>query len=169
MSSLSQGRSELFVFIGVAFATAFGLLVLQKGYESYIDASYHAKLAQLPANEAILALRQTESDKLQSGGKISIDRAKAALAEKGRNGFGVIAPVQSEDLSAVSGWIKAHDFKAAVAHPIRTPRAPVVEPAPVAEPVVAPEPETPAPAAKKPARKAAAPSAAPAGAAPAAQ
>lgn len=169
---MSNGRSELLVFLAATFATTIGLLVVQQGYASFIDMRYHAQLSEQPSNAARLVLRQEEADKLESGGKISIERAIAALGEKGRNGFGSIAAQQSDDLAPISGWIQAKGFKPAVAHPIRTPRAPAAEPVAVpavVEPVPAPALE-PAPVApKKPARRAAAPAPAAPTAAPAAQ
>jgi hypothetical protein len=120
---MSSARTELLVFITVAFMTAIGLFVVQQMYASYIDMSYHAAHHQREASTATQLRRKADADKLAGGSKISIERAKTVLAEKGRQGFGSIAPVRSEDLSAVSGWIRARDFKPAVAHPIRAPRA----------------------------------------------
>jgi hypothetical protein len=153
---MSQARSELFAFIGAALATTIGIFVAQQLYFSYIDQAYHADLKLNAANKAIVDMRQAEADKLASG-KIPLDRAKALLAERGRGGFGSVAPVQSSDLSPISGWIRLHSFKPAIAHPIRTARVAepiavpaVVEPAPEVVPAPAPQsPATPTPKQKK--------------------
>jgi hypothetical protein len=136
---MSNARTDLLIFITVAFMTAIGLFVVQQVCASYIDMSYHADLNQRPGNDAKVARQKADAEKLAAG-KLSIDRAKAVLAEKGRNGIGSIAPVRSDDLSPISGWIRARDFKPAVAHPIRTPRAPIAEPPPVMAAPVEPAP-----------------------------
>lgn len=144
----TTGRTELFTYMAAALSTAIGIFVVQQLYASYIDQSYHAELKQKGAVESVIAMKKGWADKLDAG-KIPIEQAKALLATKGRTGFGSVAPVQSDDLSPVSGWIRMHDFKPAIAHPIRAPRAPeaVVPAAPVVE--VAPEPAPVAPASKK--------------------
>jgi hypothetical protein len=154
---MSTARSELFTYMAAAFATVLGLFTLQQVYGACIDVAYHAELAQRGPNEKLLALRKGETDTLGAS-KLSIDRAKSLLAEKGREGFGSVAPTQSDDLSAVSGWVRLHSFKPAINHPIRTARVvPVVVPAPAPAdiapvPVAAPVRARPAPrAASKPA------------------
>jgi hypothetical protein len=140
---MSDGRSELFIFMGVAFATAFGLFAANRLYATYIDRQYHAQLAQGGPHESVLAARE-EEQKLFAQGKMPIDQAMQRLAARGRTGFSTLTPAPSEDLSALSGWISLPGFKPVTAHPIRTPRAPEVVAAPVAE---APAPAEPVPAA----------------------
>ncbi len=122
--SQEDSRSEFFVYIGVACAVAGGLFAAQIFYGTYIDMSYHAQLMETAANEPLLAERATQREKLDNG-KLPIEQAKALIAQRGRVGIGTIAPVQSDDLSAVSGWIRKPGFQAAVAHPIRVARAPI--------------------------------------------
>jgi hypothetical protein len=140
-----EGRSELFIYMGVAFAVAGGLFFLQTVYASYIDMSYHAELKTHGANEKLMAQREAEAQTLQSG-KLSIDAAKQVIAEKGRSGHNTIAPTPSDDLSPISGWIRRPGFKPAVAHPIRLPRAEpavtAVPPAEAAAPAPAAAPQT---------------------------
>jgi predicted metal-dependent phosphoesterase TrpH len=130
---MSNAKSELFVYLGAAFATLIGLAVLQKWYGTYIDLRYHAELAAAGPAEGMLAARQDDQAALQKG-KIPLDQAISRLAQRGRGSINSIAPAPSADLSAISGWIHQPGFKPAVAHPIRTPRAPVAE---VAQPAAA--------------------------------
>jgi hypothetical protein len=147
---MSNGRSELFIFLGVAFATAIGLFVANRLYATYIDRKYHAELAERAPHEAVLAARE-EEQKLFAQGKMPLEQAMQRLSERGRAGFVPIAPAASEDLSPISGWIHRPGFKPVAAHPIRTPRAPaVVAPPPEA---AEPAPAEPAPAAKQPKRR----------------
>jgi hypothetical protein len=135
---MSNGRSELLLYMAAAFATAIGLFVLHKWYATYIDVQYHAQLAQHGPSESAVKARQQDAQQL-AGGKLPIDQAMQRLAQRGRLGFGTISPTPSEDLSALSGWIHRPGFKPVVAHPIRTPRAPlVVVTSPAEAPVPAP-------------------------------
>jgi hypothetical protein len=99
----------------------------------------------------MVAARDSD-EKLLAAGKVPIAQAMQVLAQRGRAGFGSVSPNASEDLSALSGWIRSPSFKPVVAHPIRTARAPVVV-APAAPAIAEPAPVvTPAP---KPAHRAA--------------
>src|SRR6476469_4210025 len=111
----TSGRSELFTYMAAAFSTTIGIFVVQQLYASYIDQRYHAELKQNGAVESVVAMKQGWADKLEAG-KMPIEQAKAVLAQKGRTGFGAVAPVQSDDLSPISGWIRYHGFKPAIAH-----------------------------------------------------
>lgn len=140
----NDARSELFLFLGVAFATAIGLFVLNKWYLSYFDVHYHAKMAEAGPYESVVAARE-DDQKALAGGKLPIDQAMQRLAQRGRVGFGSVAPTPSEDLSPVSGWIRHPAYKPVVAHPIRTPRAPAPKPvaassAPASADEAAPDP-----------------------------
>jgi hypothetical protein len=138
------------MFLGVAFATAIGLFVANRLYATYIDRKYHAELAQRGPYESVLAARE-EEQKLFAQGKMPLDQAMQRLAERGRAGFGPIAPTPSADLSPISGWIHRHGFKPVVAHPVRIARPPeVVAPPPAA---AEPAPAEPAPAAQQPKRR----------------
>jgi hypothetical protein len=148
----NDARSDLFLFLGAAFATAIGLFVLNKWYLSYFDVQHQAKLAEAGPYESVVAARE-EDQKLLAGGKIPIDQAMQRLAQRGRQNFSAISPAPSEDLSPLSGWIRHPAYKPVVAHPIRTPRAPQ----PAATPTRAPEAETPPPAAPTEAVKPATP------------
>lgn len=152
--SQEGSRSELFVFVGAAFSTAIGLFAAQAFYASYIDQAYHAELYAAGQSQVVLDARAAAKKQLESG-KIPLETAKKLVAQKGRGGIGSVAPVQSEDLSAISGWIQRPGFKPAIAHPIRLPRAPLApEPqAPAVDPNAAAAPEA-APAAPTPAEAA---------------
>jgi hypothetical protein len=145
---MSNGRTELFAFLGAAFATLIGLFVANRLYASYIDVQYHARLAAGAPYEAVASAREQEQTQL-AGGKIPLDTAMQLLAQRGRGNFGSIAAAPSDDLSALSGWIRHPNFKPVVAHPIRTPRAPEV----VAPPPVVVEAPPAAPAAAQPKRR----------------
>jgi hypothetical protein len=147
---MSNGRSELFTYLGAAFSTAIGLFVVHQLYASYIDVKYHERLAQAGPNEAVLAARDEDQKQLAKG-KMPLDQAMQLLTARGRGAFASIAPAASEDLSALSGWIRHPSFKPVVAHPIRTPRAPVVA-APPPEAAEVP-PAEPVPAAPQPKRR----------------
>jgi hypothetical protein len=156
---MSDGRTELFTFVGAAFATTLGLFVLHGWYASYIDIRYHDQLAANGPAEGMVVAREADAKQLAAG-KVPIEQAMQALAQRGRAGFSSVSPNASEDMSALSGWIRSPSFKPVVAHPIRTPRAPVAvvaAPVPVAE--LAPAPAQPA----VPAHRAAHPAAAPSG------
>lgn len=133
---MSNAKSELFVYLGAAFATLIGLAVLQQWYGSYIDRRYHADLAAAGPSEAMLAARQEDQAALQKG-KLPLDQAISRLSQRGRGSFNTIAPQPSTDLSAISGWIHHPGFKPVVAHPIRTPRAPVAQAAEAPQPAAA--------------------------------
>jgi hypothetical protein len=143
MSNVSHvshdARQDLFVFIGAALATAFGLFAAQAFYASCIDRAYHEELASAGPSQALLD-KQAAWDKALQSGKLPLEQAKKLAADKGRGGVGSVAPVFSEDLSAISGWIHRPNFKLAIAHPIRTAR----DTTPIA---VAPEPAAPTDAA----------------------
>lgn len=143
---MSHGREELFVFMGAAFATAFGLFAAQVLYASYLDQAYHAEIAAAGPNQALLDKRAAWDKALESG-KLPIEQAMKLAADKGRGGIGSVAPVYSEDLSPISGWIHRPGFKPAVAHPIRTARTvepAAAAPAPQAVPTDATQPAAPA-------------------------
>lgn len=160
---MSNAKNELFLYIGAAFATLFGLFVLHRAYAAIVDVSYHKRLGQAGQAEALVAARQADEAALQKG-KIPVDQAIARLG-KGRATIGSIAPQQSQDLSAISGWIHHPKFKPVVAHPIRLPRPPAAQPPKATEPPAAPvapaAPQQPDPAvtpkANKPAPAPAAP------------
>jgi hypothetical protein len=134
---MSNGKTELFVFLGAAFAALLGLVALHRLYGSYIDVRYHARLAEAGPAEGMVAARQDDQAKLQQG-KIPLDQAIARMAQRGRDSFNSIAPAPSQDLSALSGWIHRPGFKPVVAHPIRIARAPV---APTPQPEAAEAPK----------------------------
>jgi hypothetical protein len=117
---MSNGKTELFVFLGAAFATLIGLAVLHKWYGSYLDNRYHERLAEHGPAEGMVAARAEDQAKLQKG-KIPLEQAMSDLAHRGRTSFNTISPSPSQDLSALSGWIHRPGFKPVTAHPIRAP------------------------------------------------
>lgn len=123
---MSNAKNELFLYMAAALATLVGLFVLHRGYAAVVDVSYHKRLAEAGQSEALTAARQADEAALQKG-KIPLDQAIARIG-KGRANVGSVAPKQSEDLSAISGWIHHPKFKPVVAHPIRLPRAPAAQP-----------------------------------------
>ena len=167
---MSNAKNDLFLYMAAALATLVGLFVLHRAYAAIVDVSYHKRLAQAGQSEALTAARQADEAALQKG-KIPLDQAVARLG-KGRTTIGSVAPQQSQDLSAISGWIHHPKFKPAVAHPIRLPRPPAAQPPKATEPpaasiapaVAAPQQPDPAvtPKANKPAPAPAAPQPAPA-------
>jgi hypothetical protein len=134
---MSSARTDLLIIIGVALTTTMGLFVLHKWYGTFLDVQYHARLSEAPPTEALLSAREEEQKALQAG-KIPLSQAMDA-ARAGRAPS--ITPAQSEDLSAVSGWIHQRGFKPATAFPVRVP----VAPKPVAEPPAEPPPAEVAP------------------------
>jgi hypothetical protein len=164
---MSDAKNELFLYLAAAFATLIGLFVLHRGYAAIVDTSYHKRLSEAGQSEAVTSARAADDAALQKG-KLPLDQAFARLG-RGRAAIGSVAPQQSQDLSAISGWIYHPKFKPAVAHPIRVPRAaaatpkatdaPAANAAPgaispqTADPAVTPKASpTPAPAAAQPAR-----------------
>ncbi|MEY4578152.1 MAG: hypothetical protein RL701_2855 [Pseudomonadota bacterium] len=134
---MSNGKSELFVFLGASFATLFGLVALQQWYGSYIDIRHHQRLQEGGPSEALLTSRRDDELQAQKR-KLPLDQAISRLAQRGRGSFSSIAPAPSQDLSAIAGWIHHPGFKPVTAHPIRTPRATAVVAAPVTEASAAP-------------------------------
>jgi hypothetical protein len=121
-----NGRTDLLAYLGTAIATTIGLFTLQAICVSYIDVSVvHASLATASQDPTIAGKRAQEAQKLSSGA-MPLERAKEALAQRGRAVSNKIAPAQSTDLSAMSGWIHQPAFAPYV------PKA-----APVAAPVEA--------------------------------
>jgi len=118
---MSNGKSDLFVFLGAAFATLFGLFTLQKWYGSYIDIRFNQELQQGGPSEALLSARRADEEQAAKR-KLPIDQAITHLAQRGRDSFSAITPAPSQDLSAVAGWIHRPGFKPVMAHPVRTPR-----------------------------------------------
>jgi hypothetical protein len=146
---MSNGRNDLIVFLGAAFASLVGLVVLHEWYASYIDLRYHQHLAEAGPSEPMLAARQDDQAALQRA-KVPLDQAISRLAQRGRDNVASITPAASQDLSAISGWIHHPAFKPVVAHPIRTPRATgAAQPAAPASEAAA-LPSTPAPSAGEP-------------------
>ena len=164
---MSNAKNELFIYLAAAFATLIGLFVVHRGYAAIVDVSYHKRLAEGGQSENVTAARQADEAALQKG-KIPLDQAMSRLG-KSRATIGSVAPQQSQDLSAISGWIHHPKFKPAVAHPIRVPRPPAAQPPKATEPpaasvapsVAAPQQADPAvtPKANKPVPAQAAPQA----------
>ncbi|MEO8181881.1 MAG: hypothetical protein ABI895_23855 [Deltaproteobacteria bacterium] len=104
-------RKELFVGLGTALATAAGLFTLQLWYASYLDvAVVHGDQSGVHLDAKLEAVRNEEHAKL-SAGRMPIHQAMEALAQRGRNAFPKLAAQPSNDLSAMSGWIKKPGFK----------------------------------------------------------
>jgi hypothetical protein len=140
-----DGRSELFAYMGAALATIGALFGAEALYISYLDTHViHGGYESAEQDGKLAAIRAEESKKLTTGA-LPIDKAIEAIASRGRGVSNAIAPVQSSDLSAMSGWAHRHSFKA------YTPRklAPVAAPATV--PVEGEAPATPAAPAATPA------------------
>jgi hypothetical protein len=113
-----DGRSEFFVFMGAAIGTTLFLFVAQQVYASYLDVNVvHGGFDDAPRDAKIVAMRAAEQQAL-SGGKMPIDKAIETLAQRGRGASNKLAPLQSEDVSAMSGWAFKRGFAA------YTPRAP---------------------------------------------
>jgi hypothetical protein len=102
---------ELLVCLGTALATTAGLFTLQVWYSSYLDvAVIHGNLSNAPLDAKLQAVRNEERAKLDSG-RMPIDKAMEALAQGGRNAFPQLAVKPSDDLSAMSGWVRKPNFK----------------------------------------------------------
>ncbi len=151
-----DARQELFAYLGAAITTIAVLFGAQHWYASYLDVSVvHGLEVDAPMNEKLAAVRAQEQQKLSSG-RMPIDRAMQALAQRGRMAFPLVAPKPSEDLSPMSGWIHQPGFTAYVPRkqPAPAPAAPTA--APQAQAIAAgaeagaPAPGAPAPAATKP-------------------
>jgi len=122
-----DGRSEFFVYMGAAIGTSVMLFVAQQVYASYLDVHVvHAAWNEAGRDAKVVAKREAEKQAL-SGGKMPIDKAIEALAQRGRGASNSIAPVASDDLSAMSGWAFRHGF---AAYQPRTIAAPPSAPAP---------------------------------------
>jgi hypothetical protein len=156
---MSNARSDLLLYIGVALATLIGLFVLHVWYGSFLDVRFNASLSDQPPSEALVAARE-EDQKALSSGKVPLAQAMSVIGRQGRPAS--VKPAPSQDLSAVSGWIHQRGFKPQTAFPVRTAAKPVVAaaaapaeaapaPTPTTEPAPAPAPT--GPAAKPPVRQ----------------
>jgi hypothetical protein len=106
-----DGRSELLAYLGSSLTTIAVLFGLQSWYVSYLDVEVvHARRTDAALDAKVAAAREQEKAKLSSGA-LPIEQAKRELAQRGRQGFPRIAPKQSDDLSAMSGWIHQPGFK----------------------------------------------------------
>jgi hypothetical protein len=116
-------RRELFVGLRLALATTAGLFALQLWYSSYLDvAVVHGDLSQVPMGAKLQAVRNDERAKLAAG-PMPIDKAMAALAQRGRNAFPQLAAKPSGDLSAMSGWVHKPGFKPYIPRAAAAPAA----------------------------------------------
>lgn len=108
-----SGKTEFFMFMTAAMATIVGLVTVQEFFLSYQDILAVRDIAEAPENAELVAHRQAEGAALQSG-RMPISAAKEAIAARGRAGFPEISPQQSDDYSALSGWVHHPGFKAFV-------------------------------------------------------
>ena len=109
-------RRELLSCFGTALATTAGLFALQAWYASYLDvAVVHGDRQDVPLDAKLEAVRREEHALLTSG-RMPIDQAMRAIAERGRSAFPQLAVQPSNDLSAMSGWIHRPGFRAYVPH-----------------------------------------------------
>jgi hypothetical protein len=119
-----DARTELFAYLGASLATIAGLFVVQLWYESYLDvAVVHAQHRDAPLDPKLAEVRDAEHAKLSSG-RLPIEQAIAGLAQRGRAGFSKIAPKPSDDLSAMSGWIRKPGFAPYVPRQAAAPATP---------------------------------------------
>ena len=127
-----DGRSEFLVYLGASLTTIAALFTLQYWYASYLDVSVvHAQDTGAPADPKLEAVRGAERAKLASGA-MPIEQAMHAIAERGRGVSAKLAAQQSDDLSAMSGWVHRPGFAA-----YQPRQAPVVAAPAAAAPVVA--------------------------------
>ena len=116
-------RKELLLGLGTALATTAGLFTLQSWYSSYLDvAVIHGDLNEVPMGAKLVDVRNDEHAKLASG-RVPIDEAMEALAQRGRSAFPKLAVKPSDDLSAMSGWIHRPGFKVYVPRSVATAAA----------------------------------------------
>jgi hypothetical protein len=120
---MGLGR-ELLLGLGSALGTTGGLFAAQLWYASYLDVEVvHGALTSAPLDVELLALRKEEQAKLGSG-RMPIDEAMHALAQRGRGAFPLLAVKPSDDLSAMSGWVHRPGFKPYVPAPAAVPGGP---------------------------------------------
>ena len=93
-------------YLSVTGATILGLFVLQQWALSALDVQWHEELKERPANPALQELRRKEQQQLEAAG---IEAAMTKVA-KSRTSYAAIAPKPSEDLSAMSGWVRRPGF-----------------------------------------------------------
>jgi len=126
-----DARNELFVYLGACLATIAGLFTVQLWYESYLDvAVIHAQDRDVAIDAKLSAVRAEEQQKLSSG-RVPIEQAMSAYAQRGRTASPKLAVKASEDLSAMAGWIHRPNFAPYV--PRKPPPPPPAEVVPEAE------------------------------------
>jgi hypothetical protein len=114
-------RKQLFVGLRIALVTSAGLFTLQIWYASYLDvAVIHGGSSQVPMDAKLEAVRNEERAKLAAG-RMPIDKAMEALAQRGRNAFPKLVAKPSGDLSAMSGWVHKPGFRPYVPRPAPAP------------------------------------------------
>lgn len=146
---MTDGQRDLFGFVGAALAVMVALFTAQEWYASMLDLSMHAAFATAGVAPELQAARDADAKKLASG-KVPLDQAMRAVAERGRGAVASVRPAPSDDLSAMSGWIHRRGFSAYTPRVQAAPAAPAPEPVPV-EGAVPPDGADPGGAAPAPA------------------
>ena len=121
---MSKGLQEFVQYMVAGLGTVVGLLALQQFVISYLDMGIAAEIAAAEANPGVQSLRSAEAQRL-SAGKMPVEEAMKALAQRGRTGLREITPRVSDDLSAVAGWMQAPGFKPATPFVVPEPELPV--------------------------------------------
>jgi len=109
---MSKGLQEFVQYMVAGLGTVMGLLALQQFVISYLDMGIADEIAAAGANPTVQSLRSAEAQRL-SAGKMPVEEAMKALAQRGRTGLREITPRVSDDLSAIAGWMRAPGFKPA--------------------------------------------------------
>lgn len=104
----SPPRSNLILVIAVG--TVVTLISLKFIFDSYFtDMMESEARAKVATPEEVVALHADEQKRLTTAPAIPIDQAMTELGQKGRLFSADIAPQQSDDRGALTGWQHLHD------------------------------------------------------------
>ena len=110
----SPPRSNLILVLAVA--TVITLVSLKFIFDSYFtDMMESEARAKVATPDEVVTLHADEQKKLTTAPAVPIDQAMAELGQKGRLFSADIAPQQSDDRGALTGWAHLHDGENAAA------------------------------------------------------
>ena len=104
----SPPRSNLILVLAVA--TVITLISLKFIFDSYFtDMMESEARAKVSTPDEVVSLHADEQKKLTTAPAVPIDQAMTELGQKGRLFSADIAPQQSDDRGALTGWAHLHD------------------------------------------------------------
>lgn len=109
----------MLIYLGATVVTVVGLFTLYFFYSSMVDHRWRSGWNEAPVHPALAEVRALEAQQLAG-----VEAVAKEFANKGRSAFPMVAPKPSNDLSALSGWIRSPSFRPVTAFPDMGPAAP---------------------------------------------